>query len=116
MSSDVAVGRFAEARATGKAGIRTSKAEEQAAELLDSLKIKYSRSVPHGRWVLDFVLKDSKTVIEVHGVYWHDLPENSQRDKRKKALLEDKGYTVLFWRTDQMHFWYKDVLSLSLKD
>jgi len=111
MSSDKAMSRFAAARATGKSGVRTSKAEEQASELLNKLGIEHSKSVPYGRWILDIVLKSHAVVIEVHGAYWHDKPSAVERDQRKRQALEADGYEVIFWRTDQMHLWWKDILS-----
>ena len=113
MSSDKAVARFAEARATGKAGVRTSRAEDQAAELLAILGYEFQRGIPYGRWVLDFVLEVQKTVIEVHGSYWHDLPKNKARDERKRAALEADGWTVLFWRTDETHVWWRSLPGLN---
>lgn len=108
MSSDRAVARFAAARATGKAGVRTSKSEIFAEELLDLLGKPYRRGVPYGRWVLDFVLREEQTVIEVHGTYWHDRPDSAARDLVKRAKLEEDGYRVLFWRTDKTHLWWLD--------
>jgi len=108
MSSEVAVVRFARARATGKAGARRSLSEDQAGELLDRLGLAYRRAVPYSRWVLDFVLDEVKTVIEVHGTYWHDLEKNSARDLRKRQALEAEGWRVLFWRTDARHLWWCD--------
>ena len=100
--------RFAQGRATGKGGARTSLTEEQGAQLLDRLGIVYERQVPYGRWVVDFYLPELDTYLEVHGAYWHDMPKVMERDQRKREKIEIDGHRVIFWRTDHMHFWAFD--------
>lgn len=98
---------MAAARATAlKTRVRVSRAEQQMEELLDMMGVTYERSVPMGRWIVDFVLEPERVVVEVHGSYWHDKPSAAARDQRKRVTLEGQGWTVLFARTDQMHRWF----------
>lgn len=112
MTSEKMQTRFAEARATGKGGTRTSKAEERAAALLDLLGLQYERQVPYGRWVIDFHVPKLNLYIEVHGGYWHDLEKNVARDERKMDKLTRDGHKVLYWRTDTEYLWMKSMFDL----
>lgn len=89
--------------------ITVSKAELQARELLDRLKLPWTAQVPIDRWVIDLMLP-GKVAIEVHGTYWHDRPSNRARDLRKRATLEAMGYRLIELRTDQMHLWWEALL------
>lgn len=85
---------------------RISQPERQMIELLTHWEIPFERQVPSGRWILDFVLPQHLTVIEVHGSYWHDQPKYQERDQRKRKELEEQGWKVIFARSDRTHLWF----------
>jgi len=89
--------------------------EEKVAGLLRKLKIKYRRNVKTLPGQPDFVIKSAKTVIFVHGCFWHGHPncklarrpktnkrfwkqkaiDNRRRDRRKERLLRKQGWRVM---------------------
>ena len=89
--------------------------EEKVAELLRTLKIKYHRNVKSLPGQPDFVIRSTKTVIFVHGCFWHDHPncrlarrpktnrkfweqkaiDNRRRDRQKERLLRKQGWHVM---------------------
>jgi DNA mismatch endonuclease (patch repair protein) len=89
--------------------------EEKVAELLRTLKINYRRNVKSLPGQPDFVIRSSKTVIFVHGCFWHDHPncrlarrpktnkkfwqqkaiDNKRRDRRKERLLRKQGWHIM---------------------
>jgi len=102
--------------------------EEKVAGLLRKLKVKYRRNVKFLPGQPDFVIKSAKTVIFVHGCFWHAHPncrlarrpktnkkfwfkkavDNRRRDLRKNRLLRKHGWHVItIWqcrlrKTDQV--------------
>ena len=89
--------------------------EEKVASLLKKLKIKYSRNVKSLPGQPDFVIKSAKTVIFVHGCFWHahqncklarrpktntrfwqqKAIDNRRRDLRKNRLLRKEGWHII---------------------
>jgi len=63
--------------------------------VLNLARIKFEREIKFRRFHVDFLLKDSKTVIECDGEYWHLNPKIRERDKRKDELLKSLDYKVL---------------------
>ena len=60
----------------------------------------FRRQSPFRMYVLDFVEHGAKLVVELDGNQ-HGLPERSQRDERRDALLHSEGYLVLrFWNSE----------------
>jgi very-short-patch-repair endonuclease len=58
---------------------------------------KFRRQVPIGRWVVDFLCKEKRLVVEVDGGQHCE----SVRDRRRDADLVRQGYVVLrFWNSD----------------
>lgn len=54
-----------------------------------------------GVFVPDFMLTEHNIIIECDGDYWHSLPENVVRDKRKNAYYRMKGITYFrFWERE----------------
>ncbi len=61
---------------------------------------KFSRQVPVGSYILDFVCRDRKLVVEVDGVTHGDNKE-ILHDERRTRWLEDNGYRVhRVWNQD----------------
>ena len=89
--------------------------EEKVAGLLKKLGIKYSRNLKSLPGQPDFVIKSAKTVIFVHGCFWHDhincklarrpktntkfwkqkAIDNRRRDRRKERILRKQGWHVM---------------------
>lgn len=89
--------------------------EEKVAAILRKLKIKSRRNVKSLPGQPDFVIKSAKTVIFVHGCFWHGHPncklarrpktnrkfweqkvvDNRKRDRRKERLLRKQGWHVI---------------------
>jgi len=89
--------------------------EEKVASLLRKLKIRYSRNAKSLPGSPDFVVKSAKTVIFVHGCFWHDhsncklarrpktnekfweqkVVDNRKRDRRKERLLRKQGWHIM---------------------
>lgn len=106
--SGLGVERFSAARATALGKV-TSRPELRARELLTHFGLQWTPQVPIGRWVVDLMIADIKLAIEVHGAYWHDKPGAVERDARRQREIERLGYRVLILRSDQMHFWWRDL-------
>ena len=78
--------------------------EQIVEETLKATSVKYEKQFRISYYICDFCLPDTKTIIEVHGCYWHQCPicgydnhrteEIRAKDARKTAYLESKGYTV----------------------
>ena len=89
--------------------------EEIVAGLLRELKVKYRRNAKSLPGSPDFVVKSAKTVIFVHGCFWHGhhncklarrpktnrkfweqkVVDNRKRDRRKERLLRKQGWHVM---------------------
>jgi len=89
--------------------------EEKVASLLKKLGIKYRRNVKSLPGQPDFVIKSARTVIFVHGCFWHahsncklarrprtnkafwirKAIDNKRRDQRKNRLLRKQGWHIL---------------------
>jgi len=89
--------------------------EEKVAGLLKKLRIKYRRNVKSLPGQPDFVIKSAKTVIFVHGCFWHGhsncklsrLPktnrafwkkkseDNKRRDRRINRSLRKLGWHIV---------------------
>ena len=111
--------------------------EEKVASLLKKLRIRYRRNVKTLPGQPDFVIKSAKTVIFVHGCFWHahtncklarrpktnkrfwqqKAIDNRRRDLRKNSLLRKEGWHVItIWqcrlrKTDQVLKRLKRMLS-----
>lgn len=61
------------------------------------LGLKFRRQAPIGPFIVDFLCKERRLVIEADGGQHADNP----RDRARGQWLEDNGYTVLrFWNSD----------------
>ena len=69
--------------------------ERAVAALLDSLKITYMAQHPLGRFLCDFYIPSANLVLEADGSYWHSLPTNQARDRRKNTFLLNHGYRII---------------------
>lgn len=58
------------------------------------LGVKIRRQVPIGRYIVDFLCEERKSIIELDGSQ-HYEPEGRRRDKTRDDYLRNLGYTVL---------------------
>lgn len=101
----------------GKTGKAYNKLESVVAGLLNEAGIVYEQQYRIGRFLFDFFLPDSNTLIEVHGTFWHADPRryankplskiqqrNLANDSRKaeRAIKDGYGFVVL-WEYDVYH-------------
>jgi very-short-patch-repair endonuclease len=80
--------------ATSKKYSRTN-IERIVESVLQTLAVEYEAQKHIGRWVVDFFIPSMALCLECDGDYWHSLPSAQERDARKDASLQQKGYTVL---------------------
>lgn len=77
--------------------------EEKLWQLLRNQQLqglKFRRQYPIGEFIVDFVCKEIKLVIEIDGGQ-HNLVENIELDTKRSNFLLSKGYRVLrFWNND----------------
>lgn len=59
--------------------------------------LKFSRQMPVGPYVCDFLCRELKLIVEVDGGQHCDNP----KDERRAAYLQSEGYRVIrFWNND----------------
>ena len=62
--------------------------------------LKFRRQYPIGDYIVDFVCKEIKLIIEIDGGQ-HNSIEGVENDKKRSIYLENKGYKILrFWNND----------------
>lgn len=114
-----------------------SKLELRVKKILIALEIKHKHSLFVSGRQFDFFLPISKTILEIHGDFWHANPskyKNSDlmpypkqsllarevwaRDLEKKRIVEELGYKyVCIWENDlKTHLKDDDKLSTYLKE
>lgn len=61
---------------------------------------KFKRQVPIGEYIVDFLCKDDRLIIELDGGQ-HNEKINRENDLKRTAYLESQGYRVLrFWNDE----------------
>ena len=62
--------------------------------------LKFKRQQPIGKYIVDFICKDIKLIIELDGGQ-HNTKENILADEKRTKFLESKGYKVIrFWNNE----------------
>jgi len=98
-----------------KTGILSIKPNKPETILINILRDKF-RYVGNGKfWIEsfnpDFVDIKNRKIIELFGDYWHNRPENIERDKLRLKAYKHKGYkTIIIWEHE-----LKDLNKLSIK-
>ena len=96
---------------TGKA---FNKLEQRVAAMFDAAGIVYEQQYQLGRFVFDFHIPATHTLVEAHGTFWHADPrtyfpaaltasqqKNVANDNRKAAYASEHGYTLeVVWEAD----------------
>lgn len=89
--------------------------EEKMERALDLVDIKYQREVKFKRFHADFLLEDTKLIIECDGEFWHMAPKIRDRDVRKEEYLRSLGYRVLRFSGRQITNMSETALADSVK-
>ena len=62
--------------------------------------LKFKRQQPIGDYIVDFICKEAKIIIEIDGGQ-HNEPENIEYDKTRTEYLNNLGYKVIrFWNNE----------------
>ena len=62
------------------------------------LGVKFRRQVPIGHYIVDFVCKERRLVVEIDGSQHH---EEQGYDEHRTAFLEQQGYRVVrYWNNE----------------
>ena len=62
--------------------------------------LKFKRQQPIGDYIVDFICKEAKIIIEIDGGQ-HNEPENIEYDKSRTEYLNNLGYKVVrFWNNE----------------
>lgn len=84
--------------------VKPNKPEKKLNKLLNRLCSKEYKFVGDGKVIIDrfnpdFInINGQKKIIEMYGDYWHNLPENIKRDKKRIKAYTKYGYkTLIVW-------------------
>jgi len=100
--------------ADGRTGKAFNKLETKFAAILDKMAICFVWQYRLNRYVFDFFLPDTNTLIEIHGTFWHADPrfydhaslgsiqqKNVANDVNKKQTALDRGFNyTCVWEHD----------------
>jgi very-short-patch-repair endonuclease len=98
----------------GRTGKAYNKLESRVTAKFDAEGVRYVQQHRVGRFVFDFYLPDSNTLVESHGTFWHADPRsydhsslypiqkrNVENDQRKADRAAKDGYSVrVIWEAD----------------
>ena len=73
--------------------------EKDLYKFLDSQGIEYVSQKRIKRTLADAYIPKYNLVLFADGIYWHDMEENKEKDKRHNEMLKDLGYNVLRLRS-----------------
>ena len=63
-------------------------------------KLEFKRQYPMGDYIVDFICRQKKLIIEIDGGQ-HNFEENIKYDAKRTEYLNSRGYCVLrFWNND----------------
>lgn len=65
---------------------KTSKLNQTVATKLDGFGLEYVREFEIANYKFDFLI--GNILLEVHGNYWHNLPENKKNDLAKATIIQ----------------------------
>ena len=66
------------------------------------LGVRFIRQRPILNYIVDFMCKELRLIIEVDGGY-HDIPEVAEYDAIRQKALEEAGFTVLRFRNEEVY-------------
>ena len=74
----------------GKKISANTKPELAMESMLLTAKIPYEKQKRFGRYIYDFYLFNHNIIIEVDGIYWHNLPGAKEHDKLKDENIQQR--------------------------
>jgi G:T-mismatch repair DNA endonuclease (very short patch repair protein) len=100
--------------AEGRTGKAYNNLESKISTRFENAGIRYLQQYRVGRFVFDFYLPDTNTLIEAHGTFWHADPRfydhehlspiqrrNVENDRRKAERALKGGYSLeIIWEAD----------------
>ena len=75
---------------------------------------KFSRQVPIGPFIADFVCREQRLIVEVDGAT-HSTDEELAHDNRRTVFLKSEGYGVIRFQNDEIMNGMDEVLALILQ-
>ncbi len=75
---------------------------------------KFSRQVPIGPYIADFVCRDQRLIIEVDGAT-HSTEDELANDNRRTGFLESGSYNGIRFQNDEIMSGMDEVLTLILQ-
>ena len=75
---------------------------------------KFSRQVPIGPYIVDFVCRDQRLIVEVDGAT-HATENELANDNRRTGFLKSESYTVIRFQNDEIMSGMDEVLTLILQ-
>ena len=75
---------------------------------------KFSRQVPIGPYVADFVCRDRRLIVEADGAT-HSTEDKLANDNRRTGFLKSEGYSVIRFQNDEILNGMDEVLTLILQ-
>lgn len=86
-------------------GYHNTKPELKMVEILNKLNIQFIHPFPvwdiEHCFPADFFIPKSNTILEVDGIYWHNLEHMKEKDKIRTDEMKRAGYNVLrFWENE----------------
>jgi very-short-patch-repair endonuclease len=62
---------------------------------------KFSRQVPIGPYIADFVCREQRVIVEVDGAT-HSTDDELAHDRRRSEFLKSEGYAVIRFQNDEV--------------
>ena len=75
---------------------------------------KFSRQVPIGPYIADFVCREQRLIVEVDGAT-HSTDEELAYDNRRTGFLKSERYSVIRFQNDEILNGMDEVLTLILQ-
>ncbi len=75
---------------------------------------KFSRQIPIGPFIVDFVCRELRLIVEVDGAT-HSTDEEISRDEHRSAFLRSEGYNLIRFQNDEILNGMDEVLTLILQ-
>lgn len=81
---------------------RISSIEQKTIDWLELHEIEYNFQFPiENKFLYDF--KIGNVIVEVNGIWFHNLPEQKDKDMEKRIFAESKGYSVVYLWEDEVN-------------
>jgi very-short-patch-repair endonuclease len=75
---------------------------------------KFSRQVPIGPYIADFVCREKRLIVEIDGAN-HSTEDELASDNRRSGFLKSESYNVIRFQNDEIMAGMDEVLTLILQ-